>query len=153
MLQQLSIRNYALIKELVMSPSTGLNMITGETGAGKSIMLGAVGLLLGERADSSVMLEEKEKCIIEGHFDIAPYRLEALFEREELDFINPCIIRREMSPGGRSRAFINDTPVKLETLKIIGNLLMDVHSQHQNLALGEKIFQLKIIEFPSVFGI
>ena len=77
MLQQLSIRNYALIKELVMSPSTGLNMITGETGAGKSIMLGAVGLLLGERADSSVMLEEKEKCIIEGHFDIAPYRLEA----------------------------------------------------------------------------
>ncbi len=146
MLQQLSIRNYALIKELVMSPSAGLNMITGETGAGKSIMLGAVGLLLGERADSSVMLEEKEKCIIEGHFDIAAYQMEALFEREELDFINPCIIRREMSPGGRTRAFINDTPVKLETLKIIGSLLMDVHSQHQNLALGEKVFQLKIID-------
>ena len=130
-----------------MSPSTGLNMITGETGAGKSIMLGAVGLLLGERADSSVMLEEKEKCIIEGHFDIAAYQMESLFEREELDFVNPCIIRREMSPGGRTRAFINDTPVKLETLKIIGSLLMDVHSQHQNLALGEKIFQLKIISF------
>jgi DNA repair protein RecN (Recombination protein N) len=146
MLQQLSIRNYALIKTLVMSPSTGLNMITGETGAGKSIMLGAVGLLLGERADSSVMLEDKEKCIIEGHFDIAAYQMENLFEREELDFVNPCIIRREMSPGGRTRAFINDTPVKLETLKIIGSLLMDVHSQHQNLALGEKIFQLKIID-------
>ncbi len=129
-----------------MSPSTGLNMITGETGAGKSIMLGAVGLLLGERADSSVMLEDKEKCIIEGHFDIAAYQMESLFEREELDFVNPCIIRREMSPGGRTRAFINDTPVKLETLKIIGSLLMDVHSQHQNLALGEKIFQLKIID-------
>jgi DNA repair protein RecN (Recombination protein N) len=146
MLQQLSIRNYALIKTLIMSPSTGLNMITGETGAGKSIMLGAVGLLLGERADSSVMLEEKEKCIIEGHFDIAAYQMESLFEREELDFVNPCIIRREMSPGGRTRAFINDTPVKLETLKIIGSLLMDLHSQHQNLALGEKIFQLKIID-------
>ncbi len=146
MLQQLSIRNYALIKELMMSPSAGLNMITGETGAGKSIMLGAVGLLLGERADSSVMLEEKEKCIIEGHFDIAAYQMEALFEREELDFINPCIIRRELSPGGRTRAFINDSPVRLETLKIIGSLLMDVHSQHQNLALGEKVFQLKIID-------
>src|SRR4028118_1579503 len=129
MLKHLLIKNYALIQNLEMEPSKELNIITGETGAGKSIMLGAVGLLLGHRADTKVLYEPDEKCIIEGNFDISEYDLRPVFEEEELDYEAVCIIRREISPSGKSRAFINDTPVNLETLRKVGSNLMDIHSQ------------------------
>src|SRR5690606_19258059 len=103
---------------------------------GKSIMLGAVGLLLGNRADNKALFDENKKCIIEGVFNISTYGLESLFEEEDLDYEQQCIIRREILPSGKSRAFINDTPVRLETLKILGKMLVDIHSQHDNLLLG-----------------
>src|SRR6185295_13446151 len=109
MLTQLTIRNYALIHHLELRPSTQLTVITGETGAGKSIMLGAVGLLLGNRADTKVLWDESEKCIAEGTFEIKPYRLKSLFEEADLDYADQTVIRREISPQGKSRAFINDT--------------------------------------------
>ena len=146
MLTNLSISNYALIEKLEMDPCAGLNMITGETGAGKSIMLGAVGLLLGNRADTKTLFDETKKCIIEGVFNIQNYGLKPFFEREELDFEPACIIRREISPSGKSRAFINDTPVRLETLKILGKTLVDVHSQHETLLLGASSYQLSLID-------
>ncbi len=146
MLKILSITNYALIQSLEMEPSESLNMITGETGAGKSIMLGAVGLLLGNRADTKALFDPGLKCIVEGHFLIADYGLEPLFDKEDLDFDNFCIIRREISPNGKSRAFVNDTPVRLEILKELGKALMDIHSQHDNLQLGEGEYQLDLID-------
>lgn len=146
MLKSLSISNYALIDQLIMQPSQGLSMITGETGAGKSIMLGAVGLLLGNRSDTKVLLHEDKKCIVEGVFDISEYGLSDFFEQEELDFEETCIIRREISPGGKSRSFVNDTPVLLEVLKTLGSKLMDVHSQHDTLLLGEGSFQLGLVD-------
>ncbi len=146
MLTHLVIKNYALIKHLEMKPSAQLNVITGETGAGKSIMLGAVGLLLGSRADTKVLWDENEKCIVEGSFDISSYRLKSLFESEDLDYETNTVIRREISPGGKSRAFINDTPVTLDVMKRIGNRLMDVHSQHETLELGSRTFQLDLID-------
>ncbi|MDN4166560.1 DNA repair protein RecN [Cytophagales bacterium LB-30] len=146
MLQSLSIKNYALIQELEMHPAPGLSMITGETGAGKSIMLGAIGLLMGNRADTKVLYNEEEKCIIEGVFDVSSYQLQALFEEEEIDYDNTCIIRREVSPAGKSRAFINDTPATLDTVKRIGLRLMDVHSQHETLLLGDSQFQLDMVD-------
>jgi len=146
MLTNLSISNYALIEKLEMDPCAGLNMITGETGAGKSIMLGAVGLLLGNRADTKTLFDETKKCVIEGVFNIQNYGLKPFFEREELDFEPACIIRREISPSGKSRAFINDTPVRLETLKILGKTLVDVHSQHETLLLGASSYQLSLID-------
>lgn len=146
MLNQLSIKNYALIKELNISPSDKLNIITGETGAGKSIMLGAVGLLLGNRADTKALFNIDQKCVIEGQFDITNYQLKGLFEKEDLDYDTATIIRREISTSGKSRAFINDTPVNLEILKKIGFKLMDVHSQHETLQLGKNSFQLKFID-------
>jgi DNA repair protein RecN (Recombination protein N) len=146
MLKSLSISNYALIDQLLMQPSSGLSMITGETGAGKSIMLGAVGLLLGNRADTKVLLHEDQKCVIEGIFEIGEYGLNDFFEQEELDFEATCIIRREISPGGKSRSFVNDTPVLLDTLKHLGAYLMDVHSQHDTLQLGEGSYQLGLID-------
>lgn len=146
MLKSLSISNYALIDQLLMQPSKGLSMITGETGAGKSIMLGAVGMLLGNRADTKVLLHEDQKCVIEGVFEIGEYGLKDFFESEELDFDPTCIIRREISPGGKSRSFVNDTPVLLDTLKTLGAYLMDVHSQHDTLQLGEGSFQLGLID-------
>ena len=146
MLKSLSISNYALIDQLHLQPSTGLSMITGETGAGKSIMLGAVGLLLGNRADTKVLLHEDKKCIVEGVFDIREYGLKSFFEQEELDFEETCIIRREISPGGKSRSFVNDTPVLLEALKVLGAKLMDVHSQHDTLQLGEGGYQLALVD-------
>ncbi|MDO9551716.1 DNA repair protein RecN [Rhodonellum sp.] len=146
MLKSLSITNYALIHSLEMEPSKSLNMITGETGAGKSIMLGAVGLLLGNRADTKTLFDSGKKCIVEGQFSIEDYGLESFFAMEELDFEISCIIRREISPTGKSRAFINDTPVKLETLKELGKALMDIHSQHDNLLLGEGDYQLDLID-------
>ncbi len=146
MLTHLKIENYALIKELDISPSSALNIVTGETGAGKSIMLGAVGLLLGKRADTKVLSDLGRKCIIEGEFDISSYKLKTFFEEEDLDYEGNSIIRREITPAGKSRAFINDTPVTLEVLKRLGVHLMDVHSQHDTLTLGDNSFQLSLID-------
>lgn len=146
MLKSLSISNYALIDKLHMQPSSGLSMITGETGAGKSIMLGAVGLLLGNRSDTKVLLHEDKKCVIEGVFDVANYGLKEFFDQTELDYEPTCIIRREISPAGKSRSFVNDTPVLLDALKTLGGFLMDVHSQHDTLQLGEGNYQLSLID-------
>lgn len=146
MLKSLSISNYALIDQLHMQPSPGLSMITGETGAGKSIMLGAVGLLLGNRADTKVLLHEDKKCVIEGVFEVASYGLEEFFDRTELDYEPTCIIRREISSSGKSRSFVNDTPVLLDVLKTLGSFLMDIHSQHDTLQLGEGSYQLSLID-------
>jgi DNA repair protein RecN (Recombination protein N) len=146
MLTNLLIKNYALIQQLEMKPNKELNIITGETGAGKSIMLGAIGLMLGNRADTKVLFDTEDKCVIEGSFDISDYKLESFFEEAELDFDTSCIIRREISPNGKSRAFINDTPVNLDLLKKIGSQLMDVHSQHDTLLLGSNVFQLSILD-------
>lgn len=146
MLHKLRIKNYALIRDLEMQPSKGLTMITGETGAGKSIMLGAVGLLLGKRADTSVLLQKDQKCVVEGEFIIADYNLEGWFSEHELDYEEPCIIRREINPQGKSRAFINDTPVNLATLQDLGVRLMDIHSQHETLQLGSHRFQREFID-------
>jgi DNA repair protein RecN (Recombination protein N) len=146
MLKSLSISNYALIDQLNMQPSKGLSMITGETGAGKSIMLGAVGLLLGNRSDSKVLLHEDRKCVVEGVFNISEYGLRDFFEQEQLDYEENCIIRREISPNGKSRSFVNDTPVLLDSLKVLGAKLMDVHSQHDTLQLGEGGYQLALVD-------
>src|SRR3990170_65264 len=146
MLKHLTIRNYALIKHLEMDPSANLNVITGETGAGKSIMLGALGLLMGNRADTKVLWDEQEKCVTEGVFSIKDRKLKSIFKAEDLDYDDHTVIRREISPGGKSRAFINDTPVTLEVMKKIGSLLMDVHSQHETLQLGTHSFQLQLID-------
>jgi DNA repair protein RecN (Recombination protein N) len=146
MLTHLTIKNYALIRHLELEPSPHLNVITGETGAGKSIMLGAIGLLMGNRADTKVLWDEQEKCVIEGSFDIRNYKLKSFFKNEDLDYDDTTVIRREISPGGKSRAFINDTPVTLEVLRGMGSLLMDVHSQHETLQLGNQTFQLQLID-------
>ena len=146
MLKSLSISNYALIDQLHMQPSKELSMITGETGAGKSIMLGAVGLLLGNRSDTKALLHEDRKCVVEGLFEIGEYGLRDFFEQEELDYEETCIIRREISPGGKSRSFVNDTPVLLDFLKTLGAKLMDIHSQHDTLQLGEGSYQLALVD-------
>ena len=146
MLVKLTIQNYALIQQLEMKPGPGLNVITGETGAGKSIMLGALGLLLGNRADTKVLWEETDKCVTEGEFNIAGYRLQSLFKKEDLDYDDVTVIRREISASGKSRAFINDTPVTLDVLKKIGGRLMDIHSQHETLELGTRTFQLALLD-------
>jgi DNA repair protein RecN (Recombination protein N) len=146
MLKQLTIKNYALIRQLVLEPSARLNVITGETGAGKSIMLGALGLLMGNRADTKVLWNEDEKCVIEGSYDIAEYKLKSFFKSQDLDYDSTTVIRREISPGGKSRAFINDTPVTLDVMRKLGGLLMDIHSQHETLELGDQTFQLLLID-------
>ncbi|MBS1508232.1 MAG: DNA repair protein RecN [Bacteroidetes bacterium] len=146
MLIYLSIKNYALIRQLELKPSAQLNVVTGETGAGKSIMLGAMGLLLGNRADVKSLWDENEKCVTEGTFDISSYQLQKLFEDENLDYEDHTVIRREISPAGKSRAFINDTPVTLEVMRTIGSRLMDIHSQHETLELGRQQFQLELID-------
>jgi len=146
MLKHLTIKNYALIKHLEFQPSAHLNVITGETGAGKSIMLGALNLLMGSRADTKVLWDEKEKCVAEGTFNIAGYKLKNIFKAEDLDYDDHTVIRREINPGGKSRAFINDTPVTLDVMKKIGALLMDIHSQHETLLLGNHTFQLQLID-------
>ena len=146
MLKHLSIQNYALIASLEMDPSSKLNIITGETGAGKSIMLGAVGLLLGNRADTKVLFNPDEKCVIEGHFDLTPYRLKSFFADEDLDYEDITIIRRDISKAGKSRAFVNDLPVTLDVLKKLGVKLMDIHSQHDNLQLGDQLYQMNVLD-------
>jgi DNA repair protein RecN (Recombination protein N) len=146
MLVSLTIKNYALIRELEIRPSSQLNVVTGETGAGKSIMLGAIGLLLGNRADVKSLWNENEKCLVEGVFDISAYKLKKLFEESDLDYDNQAVIRREISPGGKSRAFINDTPVTLDVMRTVGDRLMHIHSQHETLELANKNFQLGLID-------
>ncbi|MCF8298477.1 MAG: DNA repair protein RecN [Saprospiraceae bacterium] len=146
MLKHLSIKNYALIDELEIDFSDGLSIITGETGAGKSILLGALSLILGNRADTKVLLNKNRKCIVEGSFNIYNYNLESFFKQNELDFEQSTLLRREINSQGKSRAFINDTPVNLNVLKELGNMLVDVHSQHTTLALNNSNFHLAIID-------
>lgn len=146
MLQSLSIKNYALIQELELTLSPKLNIITGETGAGKSILLGAIGLLLGNRADVKALLNAEKKCVIEGIFDISQLRLEDFFDENELEYDKECIIRREISPSGKSRAFVNDSPATLSILKSLGNELIDIHSQHESLEIGNNAYQLQTLD-------
>ncbi|PRY47346.1 DNA replication and repair protein RecN [Spirosoma oryzae] len=146
MLSHLLIKNYALIDELELRPDRELNIITGETGAGKSIMLGAIGLLLGNRADTRVLYNPDKKCVIEGTFAVSGYRIEQIFDEEELDFSDTCIVRREIGVSGKSRAFVNDTPVNLEILRRVTSELMDIHSQHDSVLLGSNDYQLEIVD-------
>lgn len=147
MLRQLYIKNYALIDELDMRFQSGFSVITGETGAGKSIILGAVGLLLGQRADSKTVKTGTEKCVVEAHFDLSRYEMQPFFEQNDIEYdAADTIVRREMTAAGKSRAFINDTPVALAMLKELGERLVDVHSQHQNLLLGQHNFQLNVVD-------
>ena len=146
MLVKLYVQNYALIRELDISPDTGLTVITGETGAGKSILLGALALVLGSRADTGVLLDKSIKCVVEGTFRIREYDLKEFFSANELDYDHVTIIRREINPAGKSRAFINDTPVNLNILKELSEKLIDIHSQHQTLMLNENSFQLGVID-------
>ena len=146
MIQSLSIKNYALIETLELRPKSTLNIITGETGAGKSILLGAIGLLLGKRADVKVLYDASQKCVVEGIFEVDQPGLQPMFEAADLDYEPECVIRREISPTGKSRAFVNDTPVTLDVLKELGLRLVDVHSQHESLALGNRQFQLQTLD-------
>jgi DNA repair protein RecN (Recombination protein N) len=146
MLVKLYVQNYALIRELDLGFSSGLTVITGETGAGKSILLGALSLVLGTRADTNVLLDKTVKCVVEGTFRIKEYDLEEFFSVNELDYSDTSILRREINPAGKSRAFINDTPVNINLLKELGEKLIDVHSQHQTLMLNESSFQLNVID-------
>ena len=147
MLQQLYIRNFTLIDELDIELRPGFSVITGETGAGKSIILGAIALLLGQRADSKAIKQGSDRCIIEAHFDLTRYQLKPFFDENDIDYdASDCIIRRELTAAGKSRAFVNDTPVALSLLKELGDMLVDFHSQHQNLLLGKQDFQLEVID-------
>ncbi|MCE5347828.1 MAG: DNA repair protein RecN [Bacteroidales bacterium] len=146
MLAKLLVQNYALIKELDIEFENGLTIITGETGAGKSILLGALSLILGSRADTTVLLNKNEKCIVEGSFKIEEYDFNGFFVSNELDYEPVTILRREINPAGKSRAFINDTPVTVNVLKELGEKLIDIHSQHQTLMLNDNSFQLNIID-------
>ena len=146
MLIRLSIKNYALIEKLDVKFDSGFSIITGETGAGKSILLGALGLVLGKRADITFLNQKEQKCIVEAEFSISNYGLEYFFKKEELDFERHTIIRREILPNGKSRAFINDTPTTLNVLNTLSEQLIDVHSQHQTGALSNTKFQFKIID-------
>jgi DNA repair protein RecN (Recombination protein N) len=146
MLISLSIRNYALITSLDVEFQSGLNMITGETGAGKSILLGALSLLLGNRADSQVLKDKGQKCLVEGAFDLSGLDIQEIFIRNDLDYDNPTIFRREINPQGKSRAFINDTPVTLAVLRDLGAKLVDIHSQHQNLLINDPVYALHVVD-------
>ena len=147
MLKKLYIKNFTLIDELDIDLYQGFSVITGETGAGKSIILGAIGLLLGQRADSKSIKQGAEKCVIEAHFDLSRYGMEAFFSENDIEY-DPadCIVRRELTAAGKSRAFINDTPVQLTMLKELGEQLIDIHSQHQNLLLNKQDFQLNVVD-------
>ena len=147
MLKQLHIQNFTLIDELDINFYPGFSVITGETGAGKSIILGAIGLLKGNRADTKLIRTGKDKCLIEAHFDVSKYNLLHFFEENDIDDdATDCIVRREIYSSGKSRAFINDTPVPLVTMKELGEQLIDIHSQHQNLLLNQEDFQLQVVD-------
>ena len=147
MLKQLYIKNFALIDTLDIQLYPGFSVITGETGAGKSIILGAIGLLLGQRADSKTLKQGADKCVIEAHFDLSRYQMEAFFAENDIEQdAEDTIIRRELTAAGKSRAFVNDTPVALTVLKELGEQLVDVHSQHQNLLLQKQDFQLSVVD-------
>jgi DNA repair protein RecN (Recombination protein N) len=146
MLKTLSIQNYALIKDIRIDLNGGLSIITGETGAGKSILLGALSLLIGQRADTSVLFDTSRKCIVEGTFAISAYGMDGFFINNELDYADETTIRREITTDGKSRAFINDTPVNISLLKMLGDKLIDIHSQHENLYLENPAFQLEILD-------
>ena len=146
MLKSLLIENYALIEKLDITFDDGLTIITGETGAGKSILLGALGLILGQRADTKVLYDQQRKCIIEGTFHVNQLGLKEIFQQNELDYEEISIFRREINPQGKSRAFINDTPVNLNVMKDIAERLIDIHSQHQNLLIGKPEFRYNIID-------
>jgi DNA repair protein RecN (Recombination protein N) len=152
MLQKLVINNYALIDNLEISFGDGLNILTGETGAGKSIILGALSLILGQRAESRYFFNQQKKCVIEGSFKIADFHLKAFFEDNELDYEAETILRREISADGKSRAFINDTPVNLTTLKQLGEKLIDIHSQHATLEINDPEFQLLVVDSVAKHG-
>ncbi len=152
MITQLTIKNYALIEDIKVNFKEGLTIITGETGAGKSILLGAMALLLGKRADLSSVKDTSKKCVIEAEFSIASYHLKDLFEKEDLDYENNTIIRREILPSGKSRAFVNDSPVNLNALTVLGERLIDIHNQHQTLEISTEEFQFAIIDALAVTG-
>jgi DNA repair protein RecN (Recombination protein N) len=146
MLLHLSVENFILIPQLEISLHKGFTCITGETGAGKSILVGALSLILGQRADTSVLRDKTQKCIVEGSFLIDGYNLNAIFEANDLDYEPTSVFRREINPQGKSRAFINDTPVNLNILKELGDRLVDIHSQHQTLELNDAAFQLGMVD-------
>ncbi|EWH13515.1 DNA repair protein RecN [Cellulophaga geojensis KL-A] len=146
MLVSLSIKNYALIDHLNVSFTNGFTVITGETGAGKSILLGGLALVLGKRADLSSLRDKEKKCVIEAEFSISKYNLKSFFNENDVDYEENTIIRREILPSGKSRAFINDSPVRLATLTALGDSLIDVHSQNQTLQLGDNAYQFKVID-------
>ncbi|HRN44715.1 MAG TPA: AAA family ATPase, partial [Flavobacterium sp.] len=146
MITSLSIKNYALIEKLTIDFSKGFSTITGETGAGKSIILGALGLVLGKRADLTSLKNKEEKCIIEAHFEISKYNLLPFFEANDLDYEDDTIIRREILSSGKSRAFINDSPVNLQELQELSLFLIDIHSQQQTQELSDENVQFNIID-------
>ena len=146
MLKSISIKNYVLIDKLNISFNSGFSVITGETGAGKTILVDGISLLLGKRADLSVNRDKTKKCVIEGVFDIGAYNLKSIFDLNELDYDSETILRREISPSGKSRAFINDSPVNLHQLSKIGSRIIDIHTQHQNLNILDQKFQFEIID-------
>ncbi|MEQ1732126.1 MAG: DNA repair protein RecN [Bacteroidia bacterium] len=146
MLARLFIQNYALISQLDIDLNKGFTTITGETGAGKSILLGALGLVIGNRADLQALHNTAQKCIVEATFDISKYNIKSFFDEHEFEYATECIVRREISPSGSSRAFINDTPANLQQLKALGALLIDIHSQHQTLQLNDGNFQLVVLD-------
>ncbi len=147
MLKQLYIKNFTLIDELDIDFHSGFSVVTGETGAGKSIILGAIGLLLGNRADAKLLKAGEERCVIEAHFDLRRYELEPFFKENDIDYdANDCIVRREVNASGKSRAFVNDTPVSLTMMRELGEQLVDIHSQHQNLLLSKEDFQRSVVD-------
>lgn len=147
MLKHLYIKNFTLIDTLDIELHSGFSVITGETGAGKSIILGAIALLLGQRADLKAIKQGAEKCTIEAHFDLSRYQMDDFFTENDIENDpDDCIVRRELTASGKSRAFINDTPVPLSLLKELGEMLIDVHSQHQNLLLNKQDFQLNVVD-------
>src|SRR6201996_6205029 len=146
MLQKLSISNYALIDNLEIGFGSGLNILTGETGAGKSIILGALSLILGQRAESRYFFNQQKKCVIEGTFSIGDFDLKSFFEENDLDYEHETVLRLEISADGKSRAFVNDTPVNLPSLKALGEKLIDIHSQHATQELNDPEFQLLVVD-------
>ena len=146
MLKQISIRNYALIESVDVDFTSGFSVITGETGHGKSVFLGAVSMLLGQRSDVKAIRDGAEKCVIEGCFDITGFGLKPFFDDNDMDYDDECIVRRELSANGRSRAFVNDTPVGVTLLKELGSRLIDIHSQHQNLLIADRNYQLSVLD-------